>query len=130
MHQIILIILLTVVSGSAMAEWFEFTVDNEETRTIYLDPTTIHKNGNNVKMWVLFDYKKAQELAYLPLYMSIKRENEFNCKEKYIRILYVSYHAKQMGGGKVIYSDNNPDDWNPVSSNFIDRKLWKYACGK
>ena len=122
--------MLAVVSSSAMAEWVEFIEDDEVTQTVYVDQTTIHKNGNNVKMWFLFDYKKAQELAYLPLYMSIKRQNEFNCKEEQIKNLYASYHAKHMGEGKVIYSKKDPDDWNPVSSNSINRKLWQFACGK
>jgi hypothetical protein len=108
----------------------KFIEDDEVTQTVYVDQTTIHKNGNNVKMWFLFDYKKAQELAYLPLYMSIKRQNEFNCKEEQIKNLYESYHAKNMGGGKVIYNDNTPDNWSTVSPDSIDRKLWKFACGK
>ena len=44
--------------------------------------------------------------------------------------LYTSYHAKNMGGGKVIYSDNNSDNWSTVSPDSLDRKLWKFACGK
>ena len=130
MKNLLLTLMLTVISISAMAEWVELTKGDKEAQTVYVDPATIHKDSNNVKIWFLFDYKKAQELAYLPLYMSIKRQNEFNCKERHIRKLYVSYHAKQMGGGKVIYSDNNSNDWSPVLLDSIDRELWKYACKK
>lgn len=122
--------MLTFASSSAMAEWVKFIEDDKETRTIYVDSTTIRKNGNNVKMLILSDYKKAQELAYLPLYMSIKKQNEFNCKEELMKKLYASYHAKSMGEGEVIFSDNNPDNWSKVLPDFIDKKLWEFACGK
>jgi len=130
MKKLLLTLMLTVMSSSAMAEWVEVGEDDEDTLTIYVDPTTIRKNGNNVKMWILSDYKKAQELPFLPLYMSTKFQSEFNCKEEQTKALYASYHAKNMGRGKVIYNDNNPEDWSPVSPDAIDRDLWKFACGK
>lgn len=122
--------MLAVMSSSAMAEWVEFIEDDEETLTFYVDPTTILKNGNNVKMWGLIDYKKAQELPFLPLYMSIKNQYEFNCKEEQTKVLYKSYHAKNKGRGKVIYSNNNPENWSPVSPDSIEKKLWKFVCEK
>lgn len=130
MKKLFLTLILVVVSNSAIAEWVEFIEDDEETLTIYVDPTTIHKNSNNGKMWVLADYKKAQELPFLPLYMSIKSQYEFNCKEEQTKALYASYHAKNMGRGKVIYSNNNPENWSPVSPDSIDKELWKFVCGK
>lgn len=122
--------MLAVMSSSAMAEWVEFIEDDEETLTFYVDPTTILKNGNNVKMWGLIDYKKAQELPFLPLYMSIKNQYEFNCKEEQTKVLYKSYHAKNKGRGKVIYSNNNPENWSPVSPDSIEKILWKFVCEK
>ena len=130
MKKLLLTVILTVMSSSAMAEWAEFTENDDKVLIIHVDSATIHKNGNNVKMWILSDYRKAQELAYLPLYLSIKKQAEFNCKEEQIRKLYVSYHAEHMGKGKVIYSDNSPDNWSTVSPDSIDRKLWIFACRK
>lgn len=57
MHKAILMILLAVVSSSAVAEWVQF--GGNETITIYVDPATIHKAGNMVKMWFLYDRRKA-----------------------------------------------------------------------
>ena len=122
--------MLAVISSSAMAEWVKFIEDDEEALTFYVDATTILKNGNNVKMWGLIDYKKAQELPFLPLYMSIKNQYEFNCKEEQTKVLYKSYHAKNKGRGKVIYSDNNPENWSPAPPDSIDKELLKFVCGK
>jgi len=130
MKKLLVTLMLAVMSSSAMAEWVRVDYNSDKGATTYVNFFTIRKSGDTVKMWILLDYKKAQELAFLPLYMSIKRQSEFNCKEEQMKELYASYHAKNMGGGKVIYSDNNPDNWSTVSPDSIDRELWKYACGK
>jgi hypothetical protein len=47
MGNAILIVLLVVLSGSAMAEWVK--VDNSGSdKTTYVNPSTIHSDGNNV----------------------------------------------------------------------------------
>lgn len=130
MKKLLLTLLVAVVGSNAMAEWVELIKDDEEILAVYVDPTTIRKNGNNVKIWILSDYKKAQELPFLPLYMSIMSQYESNCKEEQSRALNASYHAKNMGRGKVIYSNKNPENWSPVSPDSIDERLWKFACGK
>ncbi len=130
MKKILLTLSLAFISSNLFAEWVVVAEDKEATLAVYADPGTIQKTGNNVKIWFLSDYKKAQELPFLPLYMSIKSQNEFNCKGEQIKKLYASYHAKNMGEGKVIYSNNNPDNWSPVSPDSIDKELWKFACGK
>lgn len=118
------------MSSSAMAEWVRVDHKNDKGVTTYINFFTIQKSKDTVKIWIVSDYKKAQELPYLPLYMSIKRQNEFNCKKEQMKKLYASYHVKNMGEGKIIFSDKSPDNWSTVSPNTIDRKLWKFACEK
>jgi len=57
MRKAILAILLAVASSSAAAEWVE--VDSDETLTFYINPTTIRRDGNLVRMWELLEYKTA-----------------------------------------------------------------------
>ncbi len=125
-----LTLVLAVICNNVMAEWDKFVEYDEKPLVVYVDPTAIRKNGNNVKMWGLSDYKEAQELAFLPLYRSIKSQYEFNCKGEQAKELYASYHAKNMGEGKVIFSDNIPENWIPVSPDSLDKELWKFACRK
>jgi len=47
MYKVILMMLLAVVSSSAMAEWVE--VDTSDDSTYYANPNTIRKSGNKVK---------------------------------------------------------------------------------
>jgi len=130
MKKLLLILVLAIMSRSVMAEWVRVNYDSGNSSTTYVNSFTIEKFDRTVKMWSLVDYEKAQERAFLPLYMSINRQNEFNCIEVKMRELYASYHAKNMGEGKVNFSDNTPDSWTVVLPDSIGRELWKYACGK
>ena len=130
MKKLLLILVLALMSSSVMAEWIRVDYDSGNGSTTYVNFFTIEKSDRTVKMWSLVDYKKAQERAFLPLYLSINRQNEFNCMEGQMRELYAAYHAKNMGEGKVTFSDNTPDSWSAVLPDSIDRELWKYACEK
>ena len=62
MHKAVLTILLAVVSGSSFAQWF--AVRGNAEATIYINPTTVHMEGNTEKMWHLVDFKTGQELEH------------------------------------------------------------------
>ena len=81
MKKLLLILVLALMSSSVMAEWTRVDYDSGNGFTTYVNFFTIEKSDRTVKMWSLVDYKKAQERAFLPLYLSINRQNEFNCME-------------------------------------------------
>jgi len=74
MPKAILIILLTVVSSSAMAEWVK--VSEDKLVTAYADPTTIRKLGDKVKMWALWCrmWYEAFMLSLSPLSTPLHRD--------------------------------------------------------
>ena len=131
MHKAILIILLTVVSSSAMAEWVEVDTSRRVGLTTYADPTTIRKFGNKVEMWVLYDYKTAQTNTRKP-YRSIKGQWRYDCKEEQQQPIYEIKLSENMGKGEVIgkaiYKESVK--WLPVLPESIGMVYWKLACGK
>jgi hypothetical protein len=53
-----LIIILLLSSGPAYAEWVKFfSSKSMGGYTIYIDPDTVRRKGNLVKMWDLSDHK-------------------------------------------------------------------------
>ena len=127
MPKSILMLLLAIVSSGAVAEWFNISTD-ESGSSIYADPATIQKMGNRVKMWVLFDYRKAR-LDAVDRIMSIKKHEEYDCKETQIRLLYISKHSGRFTEGNVIYLNDIPyNEWMPVVPGSILEDLWRYAC--
>jgi len=129
MRKAILMMLLAVVSGSAVAEWV--VVGRTETRTVYIDPATIRKAGNRVKMWSLDDaLNKVDYVAGVKPFMSTKEQVEYDCKEEQSRTLYIYFHSGNMGGGEVVYVQSDIGEWTPVAPGSIGNTLLRIACGK
>ena len=127
MRKVILMMSLAVVSNSVMAEWVN--VGSNENTAIYVDPATIHRSGNMATMWHLTDYKTASK-DMGEAYLSTKDQNEYDCKDVKIRRRASSQHSKNMGGGKVVYSDSFTTKWKPIPPESGTEVLWKFACVK
>jgi len=123
----ILILLLAIVSSHAIAEWINISKGSNGS-TIYADPTTIQKSGSRTKMWILFDYRKAI-LESGDKIMSIKKHEEYDCKNSQARLLYLSKHSGRFTEGKVVYVNDIPyNEWIPVVPGSILEDLLRYAC--
>jgi hypothetical protein len=123
------ITLLVLSSGPAYAEWVLASGNDDAGLTVYVDPATIRRKGNLVKMWQLHDYKTVQTVAGDSL-LSFKRYNEYDCVEERTRMLAYTWFSGNMGSGKVVYSTPDEQEWEPVTPRSINRTLWKVACGK
>lgn len=121
--------LLAGACSNAMAEWVK--TGSFENDTMYADPSTILREGNMVEMWALFDSKKAEVISG-QLYMSMKRQSQYNCKDRQWRMLYLSFHSGSMGRGKFVDGATLLDSlstWSPVPPRSGDELLFKIACG-
>ena len=127
MHKVILMMLLAGVSSSAMAEWV--SVGSNENTMIYVDQATVKRTGNMATMWHLTDFNHVHKDMGEP-YLSTKYQNEYDCKEMQWRRRAASQHSKNMGGGKVVYSNTYTTRWKPVPPDSGVEILWKFACIK
>ena|SRR3989338_622319 len=127
MHKVILMMLLSVMSSSAMAGWVK--VGSNEKTTIYVDSATIQRTGHMAMMWHLIDFKTAKK-DMGEAYVSTKDQNEYDCNEKKLRRRAFSEHSKNMGGGEVVYSDSFTTKWKPVTPESGIQILLETACGK
>lgn len=80
-------------------------------------------------MWHLTDFKTAHK-DMGDKYMSMKDQNEYDCKEAKSRRRASSQHAENMGSGKVVYRDSFTAKWKPVPPDSGTEILWKFACVK
>ncbi len=129
MKKLLLILLLTVVSNSAMAEWVKVATPVDERLTTYADPSTIRKSGSRVKMWSMVDFKAAEEIKSGIYIKSVKRQIEYDCKDEKKRLLLGELFSGNMGSGEII-STSKMGDWIPASLGTGNVKLWNIACGK
>jgi len=128
MRRAILMMLLTVVSTSAVADWILVSGGAADDISAYADPATIRKTNNRVTMWTLIDYATAQKTDG-KTFMSVKSQNEYDCKGKQSRIFYANIHPKNMAGGEIISISIKPRDWEPNEPGSVGEALWKIACG-
>ena len=130
MRTAILTSLLGILSGSALAA--RVAIHDDESTVVYVDPSTIRKSGDIVKMSQLTDFTTAR----IPYggerfrYSSSKAHNEYDCKEKRARVLSFTWYSNNMGKGKEVYSTSKPGKWEPVVPESIIGYLWQFACGQ
>ena len=127
MHKAVLTVLLAMASSSAMAEWVE--IGGDKTITLYADPATIHRQGNKVKMWGMGDFTIAEKFGDKS-YLSVKQQQEYDCKGKRLRILLATCHSENMGRGASVCNDSKPHHWEPVLPVSFDESMWAIACKK
>lgn len=127
MRKAILMLLLAVVSNSALAQLVE--IGSDKTITIHADPATIQRMGSKVIMWEVGDFKTANVSAG-KTFKSMRKQQEYECKEKQIRTLRTILYSDSMGKGEVVQTDHKPRNWEPVSPGSYGDFLWRTACKK
>ena len=127
MRKVILMMLLAGVSGNAMAEWA--SIGSNEKTAIYVDQTTVKRQGDLATMWHLTDFTHSQQ-DMGEKYLSTKDQNEYDCKEMKWRRRAASQYSKNMGGGKLVYSDTYTTRWMRVPPDSGVEILLNFACKK
>ena len=129
MSKLILLLMLVFISTSVMAEWTALKWDHEDGGlTLYVDYTTIRKEGDRVRMLSLADFEVVEKNE-VDLFSS-RAQNEYDCKEKKIRQLFYSLYSGSMGKGKMEHSNSEHLKWMPVQPGSMEDAMWRVACGK
>jgi hypothetical protein len=126
MKQLFLIALLVLNSGPAYAEWVGFGTGGNDL-TVYIDPETVRRQGDLVKMWIMFDRKTA-ETRYGEPYLSYRTQIQFDCTEERSRFLASTRFSGNMLTGVVVSSQTGESEWTPVAPQSVALGLWKFAC--
>jgi hypothetical protein len=118
-------------SVSARAEWRPISsAAGSGGFTIYVDPATVLRQGDLVKMWVLYDFRFVQAIKGTS-YLSATWQQKFDCAEHRSRHLSYKYHSDNMGNGKVMLAgDDKGNKWDAVAPNSTAAILWNIGCDK
>ncbi len=118
-----LLIALLFVSGSASAQWVK--VDWTNDMSVYIDPTTIRKDGNLRKVWQLQDLKERDKDGEL----SRRFRSEYDCKNERRRLLSFSTHSEPMANGMSLYqSTADSTQWNDIPPRSVAETVLKIVC--
>jgi hypothetical protein len=125
----LLITLLVLSSGPAYAEWVKVGDGDEAGKTVYVDPATIRRNSNLVKMWQFYDYKTVQTVGGIR-FLTAQEQWEFDCAEERSRVLALKEFSGNMRSGTVVDTNTQVGKWAPVIPGSMGQTVWKVACGK
>lgn len=127
MARLLLITLLVLSSGPAYAAWVK--IHDNDRFTVYADPDTIRRQGDLVKMWILYDYKTLQSSTGVA-HLSDSIHLEANCTEKLQRSLAYTWWSGNMRDGTVVFNHSGEGNWIPIGSGTVGHTLWSFACRK
>lgn len=127
MKHPILAALLALACGHAMADWTSLgDVGNAE---LFVDKSTIVRTGDKATMWSIYALK-APAAAGSASYVSLKRQDEFDCKESRMRPLQIAAYPKPMAEGTPVANEKSTANWSAPAAQSIGEKLLTVACAK
>ena len=125
MKKLFLVGLMTMLAGSAWAEWVLY----EETQkaTFYYDPATISKDGSmRRRVWQLTDLRKRHKDGE----MSRRSRIEYDCKQENYRFLAFSAHSEHMAGGTVLKTEGEDNSLWAIPPNTAIEMILNIVCAK
>ena len=120
----ILFMLLAFVSSNAAAAWVE--VSETVGAFVYIDRSTIRKNGDLRRVVVIQDLKKRSPNGHL----SMRSLDEYDCKEAHLRSLSLATHSEQMAAGRILWSKETPSEWHHVAPDTPTQKILGIVCAR
>lgn len=124
--RVTLSLLLMLAMAPASAGW-ELTSMTTAGDSIYLDPTTIRRNGTIRRVWALTNLKQRDPQDGE---MSRRSLVEYDCKEERTRTIQQTLHAEQNALGNVIRTSNLPGAWEFIAPGTIGDTALKFVCSR
>lgn len=125
MKKTILVLMLTAIATSAMANWVELVPG------FYADSESIRHVGDNVRITFVGDLVRENQIQGKP-YLSVTSRREIDCSLKRQRALLVEFYSGHMGQGIVVADDPKGSPWvvarESESKDVVE--MYNFACGK
>lgn len=123
-------LLLIFFSVTASAEWVKIDRATNTASEKFIDPKSVRQTGpmNTMRrVWELSNLsKRAPNNA-----MSIKSLNEYDCKDRRIRVIKESYFSEHGAEGETlaaIAQDAKASDWSEIVKGSIGETIFNRVC--
>ena len=94
----------------------------------YYDSSTIEHQGDRHRAWTMLDYREPQKNKQGQSFKSTRAQMEFDCKDKRVRALTVSFHSGPRLTGEVLASEGVFQDWMGVPPSTPMANIMKAVC--
>ena len=122
--RLALTVLLMLATTVACAEWVR--INETDTGVIYVDPTTIRKDGDLRTVWGLTNLKTRDSAGEL----SRRRLDEYDCKQERYRIVSISTHSEAMAMGRILTRDSDSSEWQYAAPGSVAGDLLGFVCAR
>jgi hypothetical protein len=120
-----LVLVLAALSSGACAQWVRVS-QGESGVAIYVEPSTIRKNGDLRRYWELHDLAKADKIGNL----SYRAVIEADCKEERRRGLQEDKFRGPMASGEISGSIGSPGEWGYVAPGSTGWTVLLFVCSR
>ena len=124
MKKLFLVGMMTMLTGSAWAEWVKY--DKIEKDTFYYDPATIRKEGNLRRVWQLMNLSQRDKNGV----MSFRMRMEYDCMQERYRWLDVSKHSGPLGSGTILETFVESSNWTSIPFDTNTQIVLNLVCAK
>ena len=106
MKKILMMLMLLVSTNVLAVDWVKVSESADHSYTFYVDPQSIRRDGNKVRVWVLTDYKSVK-VSGNKTYLSSVARDEYDCFEDTQRNIDIHAYQEKMGTGGIVVSVQN-----------------------
>ena len=96
----------------------------------YYDSSSIEHQGDKRRAWTMLDYRDPQKNKQGQSFKSTRAQMEFDCKDKRVRALTVSFHSGPKLSGEVLVSEGVFQDWMAVPPGTPMTQIMKAVCAR
>lgn len=124
------LLLLLLFSTNVFAEWTLIeSATSEDGFDVYVDIQSKRKEGDKVKMWNMYDYKKVK--VDVKSYLASVSHVEYDCKGETLRLLDLFWYTGNMGQGVPVFSNTNiKKDPISIMPETMHESLFNIACDR
>jgi hypothetical protein len=129
MKKIFFLIFTLFFSINSYASWIE--VGQTQSATFYIDPATIKKDKNFVKVWTMRDLNEVAKSPGSDIsYLSSRTYEEYDCKEKKYRQLSFYWYSDKQGKGEIVLTNSTASQAIHLPPGSITYGIMKILCEK
>ena len=89
MHKAILLMFLLVADVCIAEDEWTYITTGDHNVSFYINTSTLRVDSSKRKIWIMSDFEKGNITN--PQMLSIKRQDEFDCKEEKYRSIYAVF---------------------------------------
>lgn len=134
MSSWLMLMSLILLPVPVQAEWVAIAdrYQSHPLQVAYVDPSSIHRNGNVVTLSAMIDWKEMQGGRTPTRFYSTTLSKQVDCAGKLVRTLASTDYYGHMGMAEVIGGGrhSSEDQWVAIEPGTINQGLWETACRK